>query len=90
MTIHVHSIHDHELSFFFQLTASGKLLALSLMSCFTNNNMQVLESSNYQEHADKNVERHGIDASQEAMGDGNVVCLNAPCASHGSGQAVIH
>jgi hypothetical protein len=39
----------------------------------------VLELSNDQDHADGNVERRGIDASEEAIGDdSNVIGLNAP------------
>jgi hypothetical protein len=46
--------------------------------------MQVVQSSNDQDHADGNVERHSIDASEKAAGDdSNVLCLNASCASNG-------
>jgi hypothetical protein len=44
--------------------------------------MQPLESSNDQDQANGNVERRGIDASEEAIGDGSdELCLNAPRAS---------
>jgi hypothetical protein len=52
--------------------------------------MQALESSHGQDHADGNVEHHGIDASQEAIVDGNVICLNSPHASHGVAQVATH
>jgi hypothetical protein len=53
--------------------------------------MQVLESSNHQDHADANVERPGIDTSEEAIGDGNGICLlNMWCStSRGSLQGCI-
>jgi hypothetical protein len=44
--------------------------------------MQSLESSNGQDQANENVERRGIDASEEAIGDGgDELCLNASRAS---------
>jgi hypothetical protein len=53
--------------------------------------MQVLESSNDQNHADGKVESRGIDASKEAIGDDSrVVRLHAPRASHGVAQVAIH
>jgi hypothetical protein len=52
--------------------------------------MQVLEPSTDEDYADGIVECHGFDAFEEAIGDGNVICLNAPCASHGVEQVTIH
>jgi hypothetical protein len=50
-----------------------------------------LESSSDQGHADGNVERHGIDASEEATRDAsNVICFNAPQVSYGVAQSSIH
>jgi hypothetical protein len=44
--------------------------------------VQVLESSNDQDHADANVACRSIDASEEAIGDDSIfLCLNAPCKS---------
>jgi hypothetical protein len=43
------------------------------------------------DHADGNVERCSIDAWEEAIGDdSNVICLDAPLASHGVAQFPIH
>jgi hypothetical protein len=49
-------------------------------------NLQVLESSNDQDHADGHV-----DVSEGAIGNySNVICLNASPASHGVSQHTIH
>jgi hypothetical protein len=64
----------------------------------------VLELSNDQDHADGNVERHGIDASEEAIGDdSNVIRLKcstgatwcstshySPVACQGIGAVNVH
>jgi hypothetical protein len=47
--------------------------------------LQVLDSSNDQDHADGNVESSGIDGD-----DGNAICFNAPRASHGVANVTIH
>jgi hypothetical protein len=65
-------------------------LVCKFLSAEQKSSMQVLESSNDQDHADGNVERCGIDRLEEAIGDGKVICLNSPCASHGVAQVAIH
>jgi hypothetical protein len=53
------------------------------LSAEQKSSVQLLESSNNQEHADGNVQRRGIDDSEEAIGgDSHVICLNAPVAMH--------
>jgi hypothetical protein len=46
--------------------------------------LQVLRSSNDQDHADGNVEHRGIDVPKRPTVDkSNVICGNAPSARHG-------
>jgi hypothetical protein len=53
--------------------------------------LQVLESSNYQDDADGNVECRSINSSGESVSDdSNGICLNASQASHGVEQVGIH
>jgi hypothetical protein len=67
-------------------TSVGKFLRAEQKS-----SMQVLESSNNYDHADGNVERRGIGAPREGIGDdSNVGCLNAPHASHAVAQVAFH
>jgi hypothetical protein len=62
-----------------------------LLSAAQKSSMQVLESSNDPAHADGNIERGSIDASEEANGDiSNVIGLNAPRSPHGEAQVVVH
>jgi hypothetical protein len=57
----------------------------------TSSVQTALESSSDTGHADGHVERRGIDASEEATRDAsNVICCNAPRASHRAAQASIH
>jgi hypothetical protein len=60
------------------------------LSAEQKSSLQVLESSNSQDHADGNDECRGIGAPEKAIGapenaigvDGNVICLNASRTSH--------
>jgi hypothetical protein len=48
-------------------------------------------SGSGQDHANGNVERRDVDASELAIGDDStVICKNAPLASHGVAQVAIH
>jgi hypothetical protein len=52
-----------------------------LFSAEKQSSLQVLAPSNDEGHADGNVERRRIDASEEAVcDDSNVFCLNATCS----------
>jgi hypothetical protein len=62
-----------------------------ILSAEQKSSMQVLESSIDEDHAVGDVERRGIDASEEAIGnDSNVMRVNAPRASHGVAHVAIH